>query len=150
SIPHDWHGYILIIIYNEFIATESPPSGPRSTVRAANLDEVIEECRSAPHIRQRGGRGAVDVRAAGDELVPVDPGGDGDAWPHASGQGDPRPEAPAIVEDVGPVAVAQAAARGILVGQLDRGIARGRTMARRIGEGRVEELRPRRAEELER
>src|SRR5579885_2106297 len=85
-------------------------------IRPAHLDEAIEERRAAAHIRQGGGRRAVDVRPARDVLVPVDPGGDGDARPDGAGQGDPRPESPAIVEDLGPVAVAQAAACRIFLG----------------------------------
>ena len=64
--------------------------------------------------------------------------------------GDAGLEAPAVVVDLGPLAVAQAAARGVLGGQLDRRVAGGGAVAWRVGEGRVEELRTRRAEELER
>src|SRR5262249_43668639 len=114
----------------------------RAIPNAPNLDEVVEECRPTAHVGERGRRGAVDVGAAGHELVPVDPGGHRDARPDAPLQRHPGPEAPAVVVDLGPVAGAEPAARGVLIGQLDRRLAGGGAMAGRAGERRVEELRP--------
>src|SRR4051794_30923467 len=41
-----------------------------------HLDQVIKKRRAAPHVGEGRGGGAVDVRPAGGELVPVDAGGD--------------------------------------------------------------------------
>ena len=65
------------------------------------------------------------------ELVPVDAGGDGHAGPDAAGQGDAGLEPAAVVVDLGPLAVGQAARSGVLGGELD-----GRLAGRRRDGGR--------------
>ena len=78
----------------------------------------------------------------GDELVPVDAGGDGHAGPDAAGERDPGLEPAAVVEDLGPLArrssraFAASSADSSIVGIAGRG-----AMAGRVGERRVEELR---------
>src|SRR5208282_6752379 len=99
-----------------------------------------------PHIRQRRGGRAVDIRPARGQLVPVDAGRDRDAGADTAGQGDAGLERAAVIEDVRPLAVAQAAGLGIESYQLDGGLASGGAVLGAVGERRVQELRSWRAE----
>src|SRR5690348_15419148 len=109
-------------------------------VEGPDLDEVVEEGRPAAHVGEGGGSGAVDVGRAGAELVPVDAGRDGEPGPDGVGQGDAGPEGAAIVVDLGPMALGEAATLGVLARELDGRVAGDLAMVGRVGEGRVEEL----------
>ena len=129
---------------------------PRLTSRSLDrslrphLHQVIKKRRPAPHVGEGRRRRAIDVATARRELVPVDAGGDGHAGANALGERDPGLKPAAVVVDLGPLArrssprLRASSADSSIVGSPAAA-----AMAGRVGERRVEELGPRRAEQLQ-